>query len=425
VAKPTSLTLATTPYEVRADIFQQANSQLDKYSTVKPMRCLLGPNKDHKFERKIRQIGEITYSPQEESEDMRHLKRLPNWILTEENLMEIMSPELLELNLQNNYWVTNDLMNKIGYFAPNVRALDLSYTNCNDDTLVELAKSAHHLRAVNISNCRQVSAAGLARFLELASVLESLDCCHNPYADDDSLRALALLPGLNSLALSFTNVGARTIDALADKLLHFKQLRLSSCPNVRAEGVLRILDKSFESLEVVDLSFNDREGFNNTLMPKIGSCPHLRLLILTGLPAISDEGINQLINGERKEGKFTKLEGFKALEEVRVGGLPNLSDNLSHLFKVAPNIRSLEVNGLERLTDNFLEHAKGLPRLEIVLLNFTGGISDQKVEEVRASHPRTRWVRNLVKPTDPKDDGLRMPYPPAGLKKKKPKAKKK
>ena len=34
-------------------------------------------------------------------------------------------------------------------------------------------------------------------------------------------------------------------------------------------------------------------------------------------------------------------------------------------------------------------------------------------------------IRNVTKMTDPTDDGLRMPIPPASLKVKKPKAKKK
>jgi hypothetical protein len=43
------------------------------------------------------------------------------------------------------------------------------------------------------------------------------------------------------------------------------------------------------------------------------------------------------------------------------------------------------------------------------LINFTPNITDA----------------NIVKMTDPADDGLRMPLPPASLKKKKPKKKKK
>jgi hypothetical protein len=34
----------------------------------------LGTNKDGKYDRKIRQIGEVYYNPPNEGEEMRHLK---------------------------------------------------------------------------------------------------------------------------------------------------------------------------------------------------------------------------------------------------------------------------------------------------------------------------------------------------------------
>ena len=40
------------------------------------MGAILGPNKDGKYERKVRQIGEVYYNPPNEGEMMRHLKVL-------------------------------------------------------------------------------------------------------------------------------------------------------------------------------------------------------------------------------------------------------------------------------------------------------------------------------------------------------------
>ena len=41
------------------------------------MACLIGPNKDTDFSRKVRQIGEVYYNPPNEGEEMRHLKVRP------------------------------------------------------------------------------------------------------------------------------------------------------------------------------------------------------------------------------------------------------------------------------------------------------------------------------------------------------------
>lgn len=59
------------------------------------------------------------------------------------------------------------------------------------------------------------------------------------------------------------------------------------------------------------------------------------------------------------------------------------------------------------------------------MINFTPNISEEKLKDVKESNKGLNIVRNIVKMTDPADDGLRMPIPPANLKIKKPKKKKK
>jgi hypothetical protein len=60
-----------------------------------------------------------------------------------------------------------------------------------------------------------------------------------------------------------------------------------------------------------------------------------------------------------------------------------------------------------------------------LLLNFTPNITDEKIKELKEICKNVKIIRNIVKVTDQKDDGLRMPIPPASLKIKKPKKKKK
>ena len=85
----------------------------------------------------------------------------------------------------------------------------------------------------------------------------------------------------------------------------------------------------------------------------------------------------------------------------------------------------IEANNLERLTDNFLDQIKNYPGQKTVLINFTPNITDEKIKELKESCKTMKLIRNIIKMTDPTDDGLRMPIPPASLKVKKPKAKKK
>lgn len=52
---------------------------------------------------------------------MRHLKKLPNTVIDEQNLMILLNPNLEYLDLQYKTDISNDLINKIGYFAPNIK----------------------------------------------------------------------------------------------------------------------------------------------------------------------------------------------------------------------------------------------------------------------------------------------------------------
>lgn len=60
-----------------------------------------------------------------EPEDIRNIKRLPNKILTEENLVRILSDETEKLNLENHYWLSSSFIGKISSVAPNIQELCL------------------------------------------------------------------------------------------------------------------------------------------------------------------------------------------------------------------------------------------------------------------------------------------------------------
>lgn len=69
-------------------------------------------------------------------------------------------------------------------------------------------------------------------------------------------------------------------------------------------------------------------------MVKIGMCINIETLILTGCETVSDDGMNNLIYGDKMKGKTN--EGFMKLNCLKVGGLKNVSDNLYQLLKRCP-----------------------------------------------------------------------------------------
>lgn len=74
-------------------------------------------------------------------------------VIDEQNLMTILNPNLEFLDLQYKTDISNDLINKIGYLAPNIKELNLMAVPITNKVLVELGKSCKKLEAINISKC--------------------------------------------------------------------------------------------------------------------------------------------------------------------------------------------------------------------------------------------------------------------------------
>ena len=118
--------------------------------------------------------------------------------------MEVMGPRLEYLDIQNNAGISNDLINKIGYFAPNVKELNLSSTKIEDDIVFELSKSCKSLASIDISKCPCLTTLGVRRFLENAKDLAKFWSNHNERStNDESLEPLRNQRLLASLSLNF------------------------------------------------------------------------------------------------------------------------------------------------------------------------------------------------------------------------------
>ena len=75
------------------------------------------------------------------NENLRHLQRFPNQMLTNQSLLEIFSPALTHLNLSNHLHVSEQLISTIGHRCPKLTHLDLSYLQIHDSILIEIANT--------------------------------------------------------------------------------------------------------------------------------------------------------------------------------------------------------------------------------------------------------------------------------------------
>lgn len=78
---------------------------------------------------------------------------------------------------------------------------------------------------------------------------------------------------------------------------------LANLPNLKGEDLSRLVSNSIEKLTYLDISFNASKEVNNSLMVKVGMCLNMETLVLTGCESISDEGMNNLIYGDKLKGK--------------------------------------------------------------------------------------------------------------------------
>ncbi|EGR27769.1 hypothetical protein IMG5_189420 [Ichthyophthirius multifiliis] len=425
--KNSNLSLTTVKRDARQKIIEETNQNVQQYSNFLPISAEIPlSNFDQNFSRKIRQIGDIVFEPTYESEEIRHLKKLPNYVLTEQNLMEILNSQLLYLNLQNHTWIQNDLLNKIGYFAINLEEINLSGTEITDDILYEIGVSCEKLQSIDVSNCKKLTQNGIKKFLSHKNKIIKFFAAHNDESVNDiSLEPLKNAKKLEKLNISFNfQISNQTIDYLIQAGQKFKELLLSNLEKINGDKLSIVLDNSADNLQYLDVSFMPQQEINKNIMDKIGNCRKLQQLVLTGSINIDDNGIYGLISGQQN---VKKIPIFQHLQILKLGGLKHLTNgSLIKLFQITPNLQFLELNNLESITQECINSLiKFVPKLERVFLNFTPAITDAELQEFKTTNPHINFLRNINKQTDPKDDGLRMDFPLVNMKKPKKKKKKK
>lgn len=176
---------------------------------------------------------------------------------------------------------------------------------------------------------------------------------------------------------------------------------------------------------MIDLSFNMQKELGKNVCKKMGNCFKIQTIILTGCSQFGEEHLQNIVTGD--SGK-QKVDGFQFLKILKLGGLEQVGDNqLIRLLNICPNLTFLEINKMEKITEYSVQQIpKICKNIEKIMLNFTPNIGDPELKNIQSAEPKIQFIRNINKYSDPKDDGLRMPYPnESKLKVKKAKKKKK
>lgn len=102
--------------------------------------------------RKVKQLNDIDLLEDKEPEEVANISRLPSRVLTEENLVSILSDETEKLNLENHYWLSCKFLSKIGTMAPNLTHLSFRRMGTIDNlAFADIFKHLTRLEVVDLS----------------------------------------------------------------------------------------------------------------------------------------------------------------------------------------------------------------------------------------------------------------------------------
>ena len=398
--KSASTYLSTMDYDKKCK-FIDANLIFDeKYCTMFPKSAMLGPKPDPNFENPVKKIGDISFEEDTtEGEGVKNLSRLPPENITEEWVKDNLNEKVTKINFANCYWLSKDLVSKLGRLDPNLKKISLKNLDLSNYIVENIIVNCKGLEELDISNC-----TGLASGL--------LDIISEKGKNLIDLNISNLNGGINDLEL--INIGY--------KLKNLKKLNISRNLNVSDKGIKGLLCHGIK-LSSIDLSAClslTNIGFQ-TLFEYTADT--LEDLYLNFLPKITDEGLSGLSNC--KILKNLEIMGNSSDVGGLIGGLSKLvTANLSGCSKITDNdvnsiignngnLRILRVSNCTALTNNILENIVEKPNQVMLLeINRTPSITEDKIKDtVEKKKPNFRIVRATNIVWSKKNLGLTVPYP--------------
>lgn len=178
--KKSSAVLTTTSYEERVNILNALSTKSQYISPMLPMAAYCGkkldPKKDPYNRRKVKQLDDISFESDDEPEEIKNLRRLPETVLTEESLKDSLSRDLRKLNLDNHFWIKNNFIDKIGRMAPNLVEISLRGLKITSQSFSDLVKHLGLLKIIDISNCRLLEEDAILSLAETNTAIVQFKC---------------------------------------------------------------------------------------------------------------------------------------------------------------------------------------------------------------------------------------------------------
>ena len=230
-----------------------------------------------------------------------------------------------------------------------IRGLNISFTNISLENIGSLTSSLTLLEELNLKRCSNLAEYGIVAFIEkISDSIKIFDCSTTKVSFSgigsltrfsvlevlnlsrcDHLTDSGLIVFLNSaektlrvLDLSSTRVSLAGIESLPGRYPKMEKLNLAYCNNMTDLSTIALLNKTGESLRVLNLS-NTRVSFSDIGSQTIRFL-RLEVINLSSCDNLTESGIIALLN---KTGKSLKILDL-SLNEISLSDIGSLNSNL-------------------------------------------------------------------------------------------------
>lgn len=254
---------------------------------------------------------------------------MPRTILNEENLRECLSTETLRLNLENHYWLKNNMIDKVGRMAPNIQVLSLRRMKfITNPVFAQIFRYMKSIERIDLTDCTGLLATAANLLIDNNKSLSHLQLsgCTNGLDDEVVGNIARLTETLNFLDISYCKqVTDAGIEAFKDKTYPLDSLIINGVNGISGAGLKQWLVSFKDTLLDLEAALNDQEIFTSAFMETLGYCFNLETLDLVGSHGIDDDGARKLCGAVVTVGAETVQPGLQFCHTLKIS-LSTISD---------------------------------------------------------------------------------------------------
>ena len=379
-----------------------------KYCLMYPTSSLLGEEQDKNYSQKMKKIGDISFEEEPNiNENVKNLSRLPPENITEEWIKSNLNNKVELLRIENCYWLSKDLISKIGRLNTNLKELCLRNLDIDNNTLYLILKWLKNLEILDISYCNDLSIGTCASIKENCSRLKSLKAVSLIKAmTNNELEYISNLNQLEEIDISLcNNIDDNGLILFSkNKKQKIKHINLTGLLKLTNKGLIEIISNNNQTLNKLILSLLPQKSVDGNICSEISKCKNLTLLDLSGCINISADYSGNLFSS-----------GLEKLENLNLSGISLINDSVIEAAMTTNKLlKVLRISNCTLLTNNILEYIMHNSNdLLLLELNRTPLISQNLINEtIKKRAPNLRIIRVTNNVWNLKNLGLKVPLMP-------------